>query len=68
MNYYGGMHFIWWIIWFFFLVWIFFIPTDIPYQKTNKESPLDLLKNRFARGEISKEEFEKSKNILKSDN
>lgn len=68
MVHYGGMHYIWWIIWFFFLVWIFFIPTDIPYQKTKKESPLDILKDRFAKGEISKEQFEESRKILNSKN
>ncbi len=68
MGYYGGMHFIWWIIWFFFLAWIFFIPTDIPYQKTKKDSPLDILKQRFAKGEISKEDYEEFKRILKSEN
>ncbi|WP_445718094.1 SHOCT domain-containing protein [Flavobacterium sp.] len=65
---YGGMHLIWWIIWFFFIVWIFFIPVDIPYQKAKKDSPLDILKKRFAKGEISKEEYEESKKIIKSDN
>jgi len=50
------------------LAWIFFIPTDIPYQKNKQENPLDILKQRFAKGEISKEEFEESKKILKSDN
>ena len=64
MYYYGGMHFIWWIIWLILLVWIFFIPTDIPYQKTKKESPLDILKKRLEKGEISKEEFEESKKVL----
>lgn len=68
MNHYGGMHFIWWIVWIFFLAWIFFIPTDIPYQKTKKDSPLDILKKRFAKGEISKPDYEESKKILKSEN
>ncbi|WP_245963001.1 SHOCT domain-containing protein [Ulvibacter antarcticus] len=47
---------------------IFFIPTDIPYQKSKKDSPLDILKKRFAKGEISKEDYEESKKILKSEN
>tara|TARA_R100000935_G_scaffold58270_2_gene94638 strand:- start:12967 stop:13173 length:207 start_codon:yes stop_codon:yes gene_type:complete len=68
MNHYGGMHFIWWIVWFLFLAWIFFIPTDIPYKKTKKGSPLDVLKDQFAKGEISKEEFVASRNILNSEN
>jgi len=68
MNHYGVMHFIWWIVWVFFLAWIFFIPTDIPYQKTKKDNPLDILKKRFAKGEISKEDYEESKKILKSEN
>ncbi|SRX55085.1 SHOCT domain-containing protein [Aequorivita sp. CIP111184] len=68
MDHYGGMHFTWWIVWFIFLAWIFFIPTDIPYQKIKKESPLDILKKRFVQGKISKEEFEESKTILKSEN
>ena len=70
MHYYGGsfggMHLIWWILWFLFLAWIFFIPADIPYQKSKKESPLDILKKRFAQGEISKEEFNEAKTIINS--
>ena len=60
------MHLIWWIIWIIFLVWIFFIPTGIPFRKTKKETPLEILKKRFARGEISKEEYEESLEILES--
>jgi len=67
-GHFGGMHLIWWIIWLVFIIWIFFIPTDIPYQKAKKESPLEILKKRFAKGEISKEEFEESKKILNSNN
>ena len=67
-GHFGGMHFIWWIVWFILIAWIFFIPADIPFQKKKKESPLDILKNRFAKGEITKEGFEESKKILKSDN
>ena len=66
-GHFGGMHLIWWIIWIILLAWIFFIPADIPYQKTKKDSPLDILKNRFAKGEISKEDYEESKKILNAD-
>lgn len=65
---FGGMHLIWWIVWIIFLLWIFFIPANIPYQRSKKENPLEILKKRFAKGEISKEEFEESKKILNSDN
>lgn len=71
MHYYEGsfwgMHLIWWIIWIILIAWIFFIPANIPYQKSKKENPLDILKTRFAKGELSKEEFEESKKILISD-
>ena len=60
------MHLIWWIIWFIFIAWIFFIPSDIPYQKNKKESPLDILKKRFAQGETSKEEFNEAKTLINS--
>ena len=64
----GGMHLIWWIIWFILLIWILFVPYDLPYQRTKNESPLDILKNRFAKGEITKEEYEESKKTLESNN
>ncbi len=63
-GHYGGMHIIWWVIWVIFMIWIFATPWDIPGQKTKKETPLDLLKKRYANGEISKEEFEDIKNTL----
>ncbi|MDT7827272.1 SHOCT domain-containing protein [Pricia sp. S334] len=66
-GHWGGMHFIWWIVWLILLVWIFFVPYDIPYRKNENENPNDILKKRFAKGEISKEEYEESKKILESD-
>ncbi len=56
-----GMHLVWWFIWIFFLIWIFATPWDIPGQRAKKETPLDVLKKRFASGEITKEEFDDMK-------
>lgn len=65
-GHFGGMHLIWWIVWVVVLVWIFILPNDIPFQRTKKEDPVDILKKRFAKGEITKEEFEESKKLLNS--
>jgi len=67
-GHFGGMHFIWWIIWLILLIWVFFAPYDIPYQRLKNDDPLRILKKRFANGEITKEEYEESKKILKTDN
>lgn len=60
-GHFWGMHLIWWVIWVILLIWIFATPWDIPGQKAKKESPSDILKKRYAKGEISKEEFEEIK-------
>ena len=59
-----GMHLIWWFIWVSFLFWIFATPYDIPGQMKRKGSPLDILKKRFASGQINKEEFLEQKKML----
>jgi putative membrane protein len=69
MHYWNfwGMHLIWWLIWIILLLWIFAIPYDIPGQRKMKDSPLDILKKRFAAGEITTEEYQEKKKILESD-
>lgn len=64
-GFWGGMHLIWWLIWIAFLIWVFLIPTQWG-KRTRRDEPLDILKRRFARGEISKEEFEEQKKVLES--
>ena len=67
MNYsYGGI-----IMWIIFLVIIglvgFLILRNTGFKgfnDSNRETPLDILKKRYARGEITKEEFDKMKNDL----
>lgn len=61
---FGGMHLIWWFFWVVMLIWIFATPYNIPGQRNKKDAPLNILKNRLARGEISKEEYEENKKII----
>ena len=63
-DYYLGMSAIWWMIWLVLLFWIFVLPYDIPGQRKRKDTPLDLLKNRFAAGQMTKEEFQSQKDLL----
>lgn len=63
-DYYLGMSAIWWIIWLILLFWIFAVPYDIPGQRKRKDTPLGILKKRFAAGQITKEEFESQKDLL----
>ena len=61
---FGGMHLFWWIIWVFLFFWIFATPYEIPGQRTKKDSPLYLLKKRFASGQINNEEYQAKKKII----
>ena len=66
-HHFWGMHFFWWIFWVIILIWIFATPWDIPGQMKRRETPLGILKKRFAKGEISKDEFEEIKKTLEKD-
>lgn len=65
-DHFFGMHFIWWIVWVVIIIWIFASPKYASYKR-KKESPLDILKTRFAKGEIDKEAYEDAKKVLKED-
>lgn len=64
--YFGGMHGIWWILWIILLFWIFLVPWPTPAQRRRlkKDRAMDALRERYARGEISDEEFEQKKKVL----
>ncbi|MBC7417170.1 MAG: SHOCT domain-containing protein [Pedobacter sp.] len=64
---YGGMNFIWWIIWMILIFWIFATPYKIPGQRAKKDSALDILQKRFASGIITKDEYQEKKKILEND-
>ena len=67
MHHYWGMHFFWWLFWIILIVWLFSTQRKMPSQQTKDESPLEILKKRFAKGEITKEEYEEIKNTLDKD-
>jgi putative membrane protein len=62
-----GMHIIWWIVWLSVIFWIFAIPYDIPGQRKRNLSPLDILRNRLALGQITTEEYREKRHILETD-
>ena len=64
---FGGMHFIWWLIWIMFLLTIFASPYEIPGQRSRRQSPLDILQNRLASGQITNEEYQEKKTMLEND-
>ena len=63
----GGMHLIWWLIWVMFLLTVFVSPYDIPGQRSKRQSPLDILQNRLASGQITNEEYQEKKTMLEHD-
>ena len=63
-GHFWGMHFLWWIFWLFVIIWIIATPWYIPGKHRKRDTPLDILKKRYARGEINKEEFEERKKVL----
>lgn len=64
-KYTFDIHVIWWFIWIIFIIGLFIVSYST--QKTKKDNPLNILKKRFAKGEISKEAYEEYKRILGSD-
>jgi putative membrane protein len=57
-----------WVFWIVVLVGLFFLIKWIVQQKPGNQKPeesaLDVLKKRYARGEIDKDEFEQKKREL----
>jgi len=62
-----GMHLIWWFIWLSLIFWIFATPYSIPGQRYRRDGPLDILRKRFAAGEITNDEYQERKRILESE-
>ena len=63
-HHFIGMHWLWWIILTVILLLVVF--NIIPYRSNSQlqEDALQILKKRFARGEIEKEEYEERRRII----
>jgi len=61
------MNMIWWVIWIIMIFWIFATPYNIPGQRMKNDSPFDILRKRFAAGEITNDEYQEKKKILEND-
>jgi putative membrane protein len=66
-GHFWGMHFLWWIVGLFVLIVIFWFLYKTSFRGQKKDDPIQILKIRFANGEILKEEYEESKKILEAD-
>ncbi|WP_456425583.1 SHOCT domain-containing protein [Rhodocaloribacter sp.] len=68
-----GMHWGWWIFWILLIIilvtlfWKNQTTPPGPPPESRKESPLEILKRRYAAGEISTEEYEERKARLERD-
>lgn len=59
-----------WLIWIpliIIMVWLLMKLSEKRKFNGQKDSPLDLLKKRYANGEISTEEYEERKKVLEKD-
>lgn len=64
MMMFGGLFFLFWLGVIFLVVWAVAKVASGGGSPSPRESPLDIAKRRYARGEISKEEFEELKRNL----
>ena len=66
-NSYFGMNLLWWFVWVILLFWLFATPYDVPGQRNKKPTPLYILQQQFALGQITTEEYQEKKRILEND-
>ena len=68
IYYFGGMHAYWWLFW--ILIWMVFFSFFMPMRRTTyrqMQSPLQILQQRYATGEITSEEYEERRAKLVRD-
>ena len=66
--YFIGMHVFWWVFWFGLIVVAFGTVTPVPKSQLGSgERALDILRRRYAAGQMSTEEYEQRKLVLERD-
>jgi putative membrane protein len=69
--YWAGMHTYWWVFWFF--LWVMFFSFLMPVRRRSwaayrqAQTPLQLLQQRYAAGEIATQEYEERRVVLLRD-
>jgi len=65
-NFFGGgwMMFVWWFIIIVLVVFAVRALINSTQNTQHKDTPMEILKRRYAEGEIDEEEFQKRKNEL----
>lgn len=71
-GHYWGMHWLWWLFWIIIIVGFFALLGNTyvrnrPGAPTDREPALDILKKRYAAGEIDTEEYNIRKRELEKD-
>lgn len=66
-HHFGGMHFFWWLFWVIIILWAIKTSRKNPNQQVKDGTPLDILKKRFANGDVTKEEYEEMKKTIEKD-
>jgi putative membrane protein len=66
-HHFGGMHFFWWFFWVIIILWAYRASRKNTNQPTKGDESLEILKKRFASGEITKDEYEEMKKVLDKD-
>ncbi|MFH0804008.1 MAG: SHOCT domain-containing protein [Candidatus Zambryskibacteria bacterium] len=66
MGWFGGglMMVVFWVLLVIFIVWLVREVSGKNYRSGSKSDALDILKERYAKGEIDKKEFEEKKKDL----
>lgn len=63
----GPWGWIWMLIWIAALLFMVWMIVRAPAERSTSEDAIAILRARFARGEISQEEFERAEHVLLSD-